>query len=123
MIRTQSNDSIEQFEQENPASPEEAFIGSGNPVFSGILVSRAIKAADEDEVDVVRGMAGEVSALKGDLDALVADVPARGGVEDVERALSDLTQRIYRALRQRLPPAEWHRVREVIRDVSGEEPG
>lgn len=85
--------------------------------------NRAIKAADEDEVDVVRGMAGEVSALKGDLDALVADVPARGGVEDVERALSDLTQRIYRALRQRLPPAEWHRVREVIRDVSGEEPG
>jgi hypothetical protein len=54
MIRTQHEDKVELFEQENPASPEEAFIGSGNPVFSGILVARAIKAAAA-EPEPVRG--------------------------------------------------------------------
>jgi hypothetical protein len=34
------------FKQENPATDEEAFIGSGNPVFPGILVQRAIRAAE-----------------------------------------------------------------------------
>lgn len=38
---------IEVFHQEHPATPEQAFIGSGNPVFSGIHVARAIRQADE----------------------------------------------------------------------------
>jgi hypothetical protein len=37
---------IDIFHQEHPAIPEQAFIGSGFPVFSGILVSKAIKAAE-----------------------------------------------------------------------------
>jgi hypothetical protein len=37
---------IDVFHQEQPATPDQAFIGSGTPVFSGILVSRAIKAAE-----------------------------------------------------------------------------
>jgi hypothetical protein len=45
-IRTQHEDNIDLFKQENPATDEEAFIGSGNPVFPGILVQRAIRAAE-----------------------------------------------------------------------------
>lgn len=41
------NSKIEQFHQEHPATAEQAFIGSGTPVFAGILVSRMIKAAEE----------------------------------------------------------------------------
>jgi ferredoxin len=46
MIRTQHDGSVELFKQENPASDEEAFISSGRPYFSGILVAKAIKAAE-----------------------------------------------------------------------------
>jgi hypothetical protein len=38
---------VELFHQEHPATPEQAFIGSGNPVFSQILVSRMIRAAEQ----------------------------------------------------------------------------
>jgi hypothetical protein len=37
---------LEIFHQEHPATDMQAFIGSGNPVFSSILVSRAISAAE-----------------------------------------------------------------------------
>jgi hypothetical protein len=53
-IREQARDSIEYFKQEYPASPEEAFIGSGRTVFSGILVSRAISAV-ASEPEPVKG--------------------------------------------------------------------
>jgi hypothetical protein len=44
-IRENCDDDIEKFHQEYPASPEQAFIGSGNGVFSAILVAKAIRAA------------------------------------------------------------------------------
>jgi len=47
MIREQHESNVELFKQENPASDEEAFIGSGRTVFSSILVSKAIRAAEE----------------------------------------------------------------------------
>jgi hypothetical protein len=43
----EANGSVEWFHQEHPATPEQAFIGSGNPVFPGILVARAIKEAQD----------------------------------------------------------------------------
>jgi hypothetical protein len=46
MIRTQHENNVELFKQENPASDDEAFIGSGRTVFCGILISRAIAAAE-----------------------------------------------------------------------------
>lgn len=46
MIRTQHEEKVELFKQENPSSDEEAFISSGRPYFSGILVAKAIKAAE-----------------------------------------------------------------------------
>lgn len=46
---------LEMFHQEHPATPEQAFIGSGNPVFSQILVSRAIAQAQEAH-EPVRGL-------------------------------------------------------------------
>lgn len=38
--------SVEKFHQEHPATPEQAFIGSGQPVFSQILVTKAIRSAE-----------------------------------------------------------------------------
>lgn len=46
MIRTQHENKVELFKQENPASAEEAFILSGRPFFSSVLVAKAIKAAE-----------------------------------------------------------------------------
>lgn len=43
----EGNGNIEWFHQEHPTTPEQMFIGSGRPVFPGILVARAIKAATE----------------------------------------------------------------------------
>jgi hypothetical protein len=52
-IRTQHEGNVELFKQENPATPEEAFIGSGNPVFPGILVQKAIRAAEKEPEPVL----------------------------------------------------------------------
>lgn len=46
MIREQHESNVQLFKQENPASPEEAFIGSGRTVFGGVLISKAIKDAE-----------------------------------------------------------------------------
>lgn len=43
---------IEIFHQEHPATAEQAFIGSGHPVFSAILVARALKHAEESHEPV-----------------------------------------------------------------------
>lgn len=37
---------VENFHQEHPATPEQMFIGSGQPVFPGILVAKAIREAE-----------------------------------------------------------------------------
>ncbi len=44
-IKDKTNDDPELFKQEYPATADEAFLGSGNPVFSSILVSKAIQGA------------------------------------------------------------------------------
>lgn len=54
MIRTQHENNVELFKQENPATDDEAFIGSGRTVFSGVLIRRAIQAA-EAAPEPVRG--------------------------------------------------------------------
>ncbi|MBX5462802.1 MAG: hypothetical protein IRZ28_17135 [Steroidobacteraceae bacterium] len=58
-IRERCDDSIELFHQEYPASPEEAFIGSGNTVFSSVLISRAIGAAEKAPEPVRGWLRGE----------------------------------------------------------------
>jgi hypothetical protein len=54
MIRTQHEANVSLFRQENPASDDEAFLASGRTVFSGVLITRAIQAA-EDSPAPVRG--------------------------------------------------------------------
>ena len=44
--------SVEWFHQEHPTTPEQAFVGSGRPVFPGILVARAIREATEQPAPV-----------------------------------------------------------------------
>jgi hypothetical protein len=43
----EANGDLEWFHQEHPSTPEQAFIGSGRPVFPGVLVARAIREAKE----------------------------------------------------------------------------
>jgi len=52
MIRTQHENKVELFKQENPSSAEEAFILSGRPFFSSVLVAKAIKAAEAADAPV-----------------------------------------------------------------------
>jgi hypothetical protein len=86
-------------------------------------LSSAVKAADEDELDPLRVIADAVSTLKRELDGLIVEMPAQLDCSaEVEAALSDFTQKLFRAFRQRLAPAEWQRAREVLVHVSGEEP-
>lgn len=54
-ISEECGGSIEYFHQEHPAYPEQAFIGSGTPVFPGILIARAISFA-QSEPEPVEGV-------------------------------------------------------------------
>lgn len=68
MIRTQHENNVQLFKQENPSSPEEAFIGSGRTVFGGVLIARAIKeaqAAPAPERGTVRIAATETRRTRG----------------------------------------------------------
>ena len=53
MIRTQHDNKVELFKQENPATPEEAFILSGRPFFSSILVAKCIREAEKAQEPVL----------------------------------------------------------------------
>jgi hypothetical protein len=75
-IRTQHEGNVELFKQENPATPEEAFIGSGNPVFPGILVQKAIKAA-EAEPEPVEGTLRAVEHVTRKTRGGTIEVPTR----------------------------------------------
>jgi hypothetical protein len=75
-IRTQHEDNVELFKQEYPASDEEAFIGSGNPVFPGILVGRAIKAV-ESAPDPVKGTLREVETVTRKTRGGTIEIPTR----------------------------------------------
>lgn len=59
---------LELLHQEHPATPEEMFIGSGQPVFSGVLISRMIgeaQKATEPVQGVLRGADWQVKELRG----------------------------------------------------------
>jgi hypothetical protein len=75
-IRTQHEDNVDLFRQEYPASDEEAFIGSGNPVFPGILVGRAIKAV-ESAPEPVKGTLREVETVTRKTRGGTIDIPTK----------------------------------------------
>jgi molecular chaperone HtpG len=83
----------------------------------------AVKTADDDELPQIRRISETVSALKKKLEVLVIDIPAPDGcAQEISLAISDFTQKLYTALKERLAPSEWQRAREIVREVSGEEP-
>jgi hypothetical protein len=75
-IRTQHKGDVELFRQENPATAEEAFIGSGNPVFPGILVARAIRAV-EQAPEPVLGTLREVETVTRKTRGGTIEIPTR----------------------------------------------
>jgi len=87
-IRTQHEDNIDLFKQEYPASDEEAFIGSGNPVFPGVLVVRAIRAVEKAD-EPVRGTLREVETRTYKTRGGTIDIPTRVLWVPVEQALRD----------------------------------
>jgi len=58
-IRENPTSSVDLFNQEFPHSDEAAFIGSGRTVFGGVLISRAIKAAEAAPAPVVGTLRGD----------------------------------------------------------------
>lgn len=86
-------------------------------------ISLAVKSAEDEELTPLRALSDTVLDLKKGLDALVLDVPQSVGCdEEIAAAKSELIQKVYRALKQRLGPAEWPRVRDIVRDATGEDP-
>ena len=84
-------------------------------------IGLAVKAADEEELAAIRTTSELVTTLKKGLESLVVEVPAYAGCDEaIALAISAFTQKIYNALKQRLPPSEWQRARNVISEVSGE---
>jgi len=68
-------------------------------------------------------IAEQLHTLKRELDGLVVDAPSAVDCEgQVSVAMSEFAQRLYRALQQRLSPSEWQKARDIVRDVSKEEP-
>lgn len=58
-ISEECDGKLENFHQEHPYTPEEAFIGSGTPFFGGVLISKAMKQAvdsHEPVEGVLRGL-------------------------------------------------------------------
>ncbi len=87
-IRTQHEGNVELFKQENPATAEEAFIGSGNPVFPGILVAKAIKAA-QAEPEPVEGTLRAVEHKTRKTRGGTIEVPTRVVWVPREQAMHD----------------------------------
>jgi len=86
-------------------------------------LKRAVKSAEDTELTDLRAISEKVSRLKFQMDTLAVEAPGQGGCEaEVATAVSDLTQRLYREFRARLPPTEWQRVRGILEDVTGEAP-
>ncbi len=85
-------------------------------------IGLAVRTADDSELAPLRALVDSVSGVKRSLDALVlATPPAVECSEEIATALSDLTQRLYRALKLKLGPSEWQQAREIVRKVSGED--
>jgi hypothetical protein len=86
-------------------------------------IGLAVKAADEAELAPLRELSETLASVKRDLNTLVLQAPpVTECQEEIAAALSELTQRIYKELKRRLAPAEWRHAREVVREVTGEEP-
>jgi hypothetical protein len=85
-------------------------------------ISEAVRAADEDELQNLRPLADKVTRLRRELDGLAVEAPKDMCAEEVQKAVSELAQKIFQALRQRLGPSEWGRARDIVAEVSGEEP-
>jgi molecular chaperone HtpG len=86
-------------------------------------LKRAVKTAEDGELDKLRAISERVSTLKSKVDALVTEAPGRAGCEsEVAAAMSELTQRLYGELQSRLAPSEWQRVREILEELTGEAP-
>lgn len=76
-IREQTDDSLEDFKQEYPATPDEAFKGSGRTVFSSILISRALTEAERTPQPVRGFIAGDEFEEKPTKSGTVL-IPKRG---------------------------------------------
>lgn len=85
-------------------------------------LTEAVKVAEPEDLDEIRRIAKEVSALKKKVENIVTEPQQDRLEEQCSEMLSEFTQKLYRALRQRLAPSEWQRVRDIVQEVTGEEP-
>ena len=86
-------------------------------------IALAVKAADDQELASLRSMATDVAVTRRGLESLARQAPpVHDCEEEVARALSDLTQRLYHDLKRSLAPAEWLKARAIVREATNEEP-
>jgi hypothetical protein len=86
-------------------------------------IANAVRVADEIELAPLRELSEDVANVKQGLNGLaVQSPPTNDCQEEIALTLSGLTQRLYRELKRTLGPAEWRRARDVVREVTGEDP-
>jgi Histidine kinase-, DNA gyrase B-, and HSP90-like ATPase len=87
------------------------------------LAKASVAATDEESRDLF-ALATRVGEAKHALNRLSSSTKSgRDCGEEVSDAISQLAQRVFKALREQLPPAEWIRAREIVQEVTGEVPG
>jgi molecular chaperone HtpG len=86
------------------------------------LAKASVVATDEEGQELFE-LATRVGQAKHSLSLLSSTAKSGGNCsEEVSKAIFDLGQRIFKALREQLPPAEWIRARNIVQEVTGELP-
>jgi len=86
-------------------------------------ITKASTIAEGDDAKALFGLSKRLGALRHHINSIAVRRPESGTCElEVAAAQSELTQRIFAALRDGLGPSEWNRARAIVQEVTGEEP-
>jgi uncharacterized small protein (DUF1192 family) len=85
-------------------------------------IEKASTFATDEESSQVLELSRRLGAARHELNRLAVKIPRAHDCQDeVAKATSDLSRKIFRALRDGLGPSEWPKVRSLLREVTGED--
>lgn len=85
-------------------------------------IEKASTFADDDEGPKVFALSTRLGAVRHDVNRIVVQLPrAHDCEEEIEKAATALTKKIFRALRDGLGPGDWPPVRAILREATGED--
>jgi molecular chaperone HtpG len=85
-------------------------------------LTKASSIASDDEGSTIYALSTRLGQLRYDLSRIAtAQPPAIDCAAEISKAKSELTQKIFAALREGLGPAEWGRARKIVHEATGED--